>query len=116
MEAMTYHEVDGLLYPDLEIREQEQKNPGKYGLLAMEYLKENEPLRYRTLVRFGILMERMEAVNEEAHTMIDQIMKDYLETHKPNDPHSTMEMWKIRQQGMMIAEEIVLHQIVYKFH
>lgn len=30
-------------------------NLGKYGMRALNYLKENEPSRYKTLYRFGLL-------------------------------------------------------------
>ena len=33
-------------------------------------------------------------------------------THLPQNPTSTMEMWKIREQAKMQAEEVVLNQIV----
>ena len=40
---------------------------GKYGRMAMNYLKENEPARYKTLMRFGKMYEKMSAVEEEAN-------------------------------------------------
>lgn len=45
--------------------------------------------------------------------MLDRIMNEYLEKHKLADPGSTMEMWKIREQAKMQAEEVVLYDIVY---
>ena len=35
---------------------------------------------------------------------------------KAQNPSSTMEMWKIREQAKMQAEEVVLNQIVMRFH
>ena len=116
--ALTYTEVDGLLYPDLELPEESEQtllNVGKYGLLAMEYLKENEPQRYKTLTRFGILAEKLHEVDEEANLLMDQLQKAYLMKHQPKDPHSTMEMWKLREQAKMQAEEIVLNRVVNRF-
>lgn len=48
--------------------------------------------------------------------LYDQLEEQYLMKHKPQNPSSTMEMWKIREQAKMQAEEVVLHQIVMKFH
>ena len=45
--------------------------------------------------------------------MLEQIMNKYLEKNKSTDPGSTMEIWKIREQAKMQAEEVVLHDIVY---
>ena len=67
--ALTYHEVDGLLYPDIQMPEEQEKkltSLGKYGMMALKYLQENEKQRFRTLQRFGMLAEKMHQVDEEA--------------------------------------------------
>ena len=119
MENLTDHEVEGLLYPDIELPEnqdQELLRLGKYGRMALHYLEEMEPARYRTLYRFGILPERMKEVDTEANQLMEELQNKYLLSHKPQNPSSTMEIWKIREQAKMYAEEIVLNQIVLKFH
>ena len=117
---LTYHEgEDGLLYPDLKFPDKEKVSlarAGKYGRMAAKYLKEAEPTRYRALYRFGMLAEKMEKVNEEAQELLEKLMNQYLEKHKPQNPNDTMEMWKLREQAKMTAEEVVLHQIVYQYH
>ncbi|WP_370750718.1 TnpV protein [Eubacterium sp.] len=116
---LTYHEgADGMLYPNLEMPKEKVSitKVGRYGMMAAQYLKENEGLRYNTLYRLGRLVEKMMEVDEEANSLMDTLMEDYLKKHKPQNPSSTMEMWKIREQAKMIAEEVVLHQIVYRFH
>ncbi|MEG2145562.1 MAG: TnpV protein [Lachnospiraceae bacterium] len=117
--TLTYTEVDGLLYPNLVLPQEEEKNLlnlGKYGMMALNYLKENEVSRYKTLYRFGKLAQKMHEVDEEANQLLDTLMESYLKRNKPVDPNSTMEMWKIREQAKMQAEEIVLNQIVMRFH
>ena len=42
---------------------------GRYGMMAAQYLKENERLRYNTLYRLGRLAEKMMEVNEEANSL-----------------------------------------------
>ncbi|MFR8475414.1 MAG: TnpV protein [Lachnospira sp.] len=118
LEEMTYKEVDGLLYPQIEMPDETEdlKKLGKYGRMAMSYLQENEPARYKTLMRFGKMYEKMSAVEEEANQLYDQLEMQYLEKHKPQNPSSTMEMWKIREQAKMQAEEVVLNQVVMRFH
>lgn len=41
-------------------------------------------------------------------------MSQYLNKHVPEDSHSTIEMWEIREQAKCIAEEVVYESIVYK--
>ncbi|WP_306779729.1 TnpV protein [Agathobacter rectalis] len=118
LEEMNYKEVDGILYPQIEMPDETEdlKKLGKYGRMAMKYLEENEPQRYKSLMRFGKMYEKMSSVEEEANQLYDRLEEQYLAKHKPQNPSSTMEMWKIREQAKMQAEEVVLNQVVMKFH
>lgn len=104
---------DGLLYPILEFDEEEQIDVGKYGYIWIQYMQENHNRTYRKLVREGKLNLTAAKINEEAYEMLDAIVEKYLKNHKPENPDSTMEMWKLRQQAQMQAEEIVLASVVY---
>lgn len=49
-----YTEIDGLLYPDIEIDGKiELDNLGKYGRLRLNYLYEQKPGMYRQLLLTG---------------------------------------------------------------
>ena len=84
--------------------------------MAREYLEENYPQRYRSLVRFGNLYTKLKEVEDEANRMLESLMEKYLEKHRPENPDSTMEMFRIRKQGMMEAEEIIRHDLINQFH
>ena len=115
--GIQYEEKDGLLYPIFtEEAPTESIHVGKYRDLWMEYLKENHPARYCHLFRFEKLIKSAEEVNEEAYEMLDSIVAKYLIKHPPVDPNSTMEMWQIREQAKMMAEEMIFHDIVNQFH
>jgi hypothetical protein len=115
--ALQYKEgEDGMLYPNI-VREKENLSKlGKYGLMAMDYLKENHHERYLSLVRFGRLTEVLAPVNEEAYRMEELLMEQYLKSHPAKNPADTMEMWKIREQGLRQAQEIILHDLINKYH
>lgn len=116
----TYTEVDGILYPNLEMDGRElteavdarNVNVGKYGHLWISYMKENHKERYRHHVRMEQLYSKANEVNEEAYEMLEQ----YLKKHVSEDSHSTMAMWKIREQSKSIAEEVVYEAIVHRYH
>lgn len=117
----TYTEgEDGLLYPNISVSDVDVTQTNgfaeKYGDIWKNYLKENHPDRYRHLVRLGELQKQALEVNEEANEMIDTIMNQYLKSHKPSNPSSTMELWKLREQAKQTAEEVVFHDIVYRFY
>ena len=125
-EAMggTYTEVDGILYPNIVVDDKRSDmdsvisttDIGKYGHLWISYMKENHPDRYRHHIRMGQLQMKAKEVNEEAYEMMDGIVEKYLVKHKPKDAHSTMEMWKLKEQAKQLAEEVVYGEIVYKYH
>lgn len=85
---LEYKEVDGLLYPVLEIPDERENlaRLGKYGRQAMKYLEENEPARYKNLLRTGRMTEKMLEVEEEANRMMEQLQKQYLIKNKPQNP------------------------------
>ncbi|MBS4815839.1 MAG: TnpV protein [Clostridium sp.] len=113
----TYFEKDGLLYPNFSMeQEPEQITVGKYGLLWTSYMKETYQDRYRHHIRMGQLQSMAAEVNEEAYEMLDSISEKYLKKHKPVNPESTMEMWKLREQAKRIAEEEVYETVVYRFY
>lgn len=115
---ISYHEgEDGMLYPDIKAAGQTETGTlGKFGIMVREYLEENYPQRYRSLIRFGNLYMKLKEVEEEANRMLDSLMEKYLEKHRPENPDSTMEMFHIRKQGMMEAEEIIRHDLINQFH
>ena len=117
----TYTEKDGILYPNIRIGEEETEAmqdifSGKYGDLWKKYLKENQLDRYYHLVHSGQLKQKVAEINEEANELLERIMQPYLQKHTPENPASTMEMWQLREQAKAMAEEVVLHDIVYCYH
>ncbi|MCD7907310.1 MAG: TnpV protein [Clostridium sp.] len=89
---------------------------GRYGIMAMNYLKENHETRYKSLLRFGRLAEKMQEVEERANQRQDLLISAYLESNPPADRNSTMEMWQIRQQAQLQAEEIVIQEVINQYH
>ena len=102
---------DGMYYPLIKT---ERKWIGKYGLLAQDYLKETQPDRYIELKIENKLNQLMYEVNEQAEERMDQIMEQLLEEHPLSNPGSTMTSYQERLQLEIIAEEIVMNEIVYQ--
>lgn len=74
------------------------------------------PQRYRSLVRFGELHDKAAEVNEVAYELLEDIENEWLRKHKPKQSNSFVEMYLLRTQARMIAEEVVLHDVVNCFH
>lgn len=115
--GVQYEERDGLLYPliTVDIKE-ENVNIGKYGRMWMQYLKSEYPQRYRSLLRFGELKYKAAEVNEVAYELLDDIESEWLQKHRPKNKNSFVEMYKLRTEARLVAEEVVLHDVVNCFH
>ena len=115
--GVQYEERDGLLYPliTLDIKE-DGANVGKYGRMWMQYLKSEYPQRYRSLLRFGELNQKAAEVNEVAYELLEDIETEWLQKHKPKNKNSFTEMYRLRMEARLIAEEVVLHDMVNCFH
>ena len=68
--GIPYEERDGIFYPVLVAgTEKADIDVGKYGRMWIKYIKEEYPMRYKSLVRFGELEERADEVNDTAYVM-----------------------------------------------
>ena len=47
--------------------------------------------------------------------MADTIIEKYLREHIAKDTSSTMEMWRLREQARMVAEEVVLVDVINRY-
>ena len=112
----TYTEVDGIFYPNLVVKPEKNVMVGKYGTIWMSFMEEKYSMRYLELYMDGELRVKAAEVNEEAKEMLDTIVQAYLKKHKPKNPESTMEMWRLREQAKEIAEEFILEDIVCRLH
>lgn len=113
-----YTEIDGIFYPDVLLPTETEQivGVGKYGAIWITHMKDAYPQTYRSLVRFGELKERAMEVNETAYELLEDIEVRWLRSHKPKDTHSFMEQLHLRNQARMMAEEVVLHDVVMQFH
>lgn len=112
----TYTEIDEIFYPNLVLKQEKNVFAGKYGIIWMSYMEEKYPMRVWELRMDGVLRVKAAEVNEEAMEVLETMVQAYLKKHKPKNPNSTMEMWRLREQARAIAEEFVLEDIVCRFH
>jgi hypothetical protein len=103
----------GFLEPIIEVSTCEQ-HIGKYGSLAMNYLKKEYPYRHSLLRAEGTLMEIMYKVNEEAHQMMEVLQEKMLAKEPIPNPENFYESYKHREMIRTMAEDVVLKEIVYR--
>ena len=115
--GVKYREKDGILYPLIKVETKEEcTDIGKYGRMWMQYIQSEYPERYRSLVRFGELHSKGAEVNGVAYELLEDIENEWLSKHRPQNKNSFMEMYHLRTQARLMAEEVVLHDMVNCFH
>ena len=111
---LNYKEQGGMLLPDLHIsNSSEADRPlGRYGRMALEYLKDNQPERYTILKMDGSLMEVMHRVQDEAMEKIEALTQQMLQQEPMPQTEDILERTRHLNDLKLMAEETVLQTIV----
>ena len=114
--SISYTKSGDYLLPDLILKDKEQFNIGKYGLLRLEYIK-----KYKLGLYFDLLVN--DKLNEYLHnidtTVMEMVQKSIKElTEKENITEelksSNQMLWIGKMNNIKdIAEEIVLKEYIY---
>lgn len=116
MTELTYTLHGDLLFPNMELTEEEQMPLGKYGRMKLQYLKEQRPGLFSRLLLSGQLMHQLHEVDSTALRRMDillpQMMTEAGLTEKLKNTNP------IQWAGTMNAitaqiEEILLTELVY---
>lgn len=116
MTELTHTLHDDLLFPNMELTEEEQMPLGKYGRMRLQYLKEQRPGLFSRLLLSGQLMHQLHEVDCAALRRMDILLPQMMtevgltEKLKSADP--------LQWAGAMNAitaqiEEILLSELVY---
>ena len=94
----------------------ESDDIGQYGQLWVQYIQTEYPKRYASLLSFNELQSKAREVNEVADELYEDIIQEWMESHKPKKAISFTEMYQLRMEAKMIANEVVMHDVVNCFH
>lgn len=113
--GIAYYEEDGLYYPKLILADEMESDVyvGRWGREWMRYLESMDKVQYRRLLISGELKKTACDVDEEAGEMIERLEKEYYEKHR-EQCKGFRKTYQVREQGRMMAEEIVRSEIIYK--
>lgn len=112
---LSYHEQDGMLMPNIQISNHaEDGRPlGRYGRMALTYLRDNHPDRYMILKMDGMLMETMNQVQQEATERIERLTHQMLIDNPMPVTDDIGERTRHLNDLKLMAEEIVLQTVVF---
>jgi len=86
---------------------------GKYGQMALNHLKLNQPLIFSQTQLDGTLMRLMHQVDEAAHDRMEMLQEDMLKVDPVKKPEDTYESYRHRMMIRDRAEEVVLQEIIF---
>ena len=112
---LSYHEQDGMLIPNIQISNhaEDDRPLGRYGRMALTYLRDNHPDRYMILKMDGILMEMMHQVQQEATERIECLTHQMLIDNPMPMTDDILERTRHLNDLKLMAEEIVLQTVVF---
>lgn len=114
---ITYTKYGDYLLPNLTLSEKENKQLNKYGLLRLEYLKNNKKALYQKLLMKDKLNEHIFSVSINAENKVNHIINELIKsdtyiTEKLKLENQLLWVQKVNNYKN-IAEEITLKEIIY---
>lgn len=113
---ISYTRKGDYLLPNLILKDEEQFNIGKYGLLRLEYIK-----KYKLGLYFDLLVN--DTLNEYLHnvdtTVMEKVQKLIVELAKKENINEQLKennqiLWASKMNNIKnIAEEIILKEYIY---
>ena len=107
---------DELYYPELKLETEQNEDIGKYGLLKLQYMQNNQRYVYLQLLRSGQLNSYLCQLNEECYEYLRNLMRQMKHAAGVHEMMKQMYPMKwVRQVNNIqsAAEKIVLREMVY---
>ena len=112
---LTYTNVNGYLIPNLTYISGEQMvQLGKYGFLWRDYLKNHRNSTYQVMLLQDTIGEHLLEVDKAAREREEMILKQLEEKEPLPDKKADQMAWvRAANQHRVIAEEIILKELIY---
>ena len=114
---LTYTNINGINYPNLQLPEQTIVNIGKYGHLRLEYLKKHRRGTYATLLTICKLNEHLTDIDAEASQRVRELTEVFAKAEGITEQlKATNSLQWVREMNncKAQAEEIVLREVVFR--
>ena len=114
---ITYHEENGILYPDIEISTKPHYTIGKYGNLRFTFLKEHRKGTYTSLLTQDRLNEHLHDVDVQSRNLLDSMRPQLAKERGVDESLKSADPMKwVREMNAIKAEveEIIFSEIIYQ--
>ena len=110
---VTYSTVGDYQLPNLTLN-QPRKPLGKYGRLRLNFLKQQHPVLYNTMLLNGSLYPHLMEVEQTAESRVQQTMEQLLKQNPAPDKAQNQMAWVQHMNSLKAqAEELVLTELIY---
>lgn len=111
---LSYREQDGVLLPNIQISNHiEDDQPlGRYGRMALAYLRDNHPERYAVMKMDGTLMETVHQIQQDATERMERLIQQMLLDDSLSVTDDILERARHLNTLKDMAEEILLQAFV----
>lgn len=114
---LTYTKVGDYLLPNLTIKNQNYKKINKYGLLRLQYLRQNSKTLYTTLLMKNEITNYLVSVSNECEKRFNNLMDQFKKSDKVLSEKSKevnqLGWAKLMNNYKIIAEEIILNELIH---
>ena len=113
---ISYTRKGDYLLPDLILKDKEQFNIGKYGLLRLEYIKKYKLGLYFDLLVNDNLNEYLHNIDTTVMEKVQKLIKELAEKESINEQlkENNQMLWVSKMNNIKnIAEEIILKEYIY---
>ena len=113
---ISYTKQGDYLLPNLILKDKEQFNIGKYGLLRLEYIKKYKLGLYFDLIVNDTLNEYLHDIDTTVMEKVQKLIKELAEKENITEElkSSNQMLWIGKMNNIKdIAEEIVLKEYIY---
>lgn len=113
---ISYTKQGDYLLPNLILKDKEQFNIGKYGLLRLEYIKKEKLGLYFDLLVNDTLNEYLHDIDTTVMEKVQKLIKELSEKEKIDEElkQDNQMLWVNKMNNIKnIAEEIILKDYIY---
>ena len=110
---LSYTQTGDYLLPNLTLH-QPKTSLGKYSRMRLNFLKQQHPVLYNSMLLSGTLHPHLLEVEQSAESRIQQTMQKLLEQNPaPNKEQHQMEWVQHMNSLNAQAEELVMNELIY---
>lgn len=110
---LSYTQTGDYLLPNLTLHQ--PKTPlGKYGRMRLNFLKQQHPVLYNTMLLSGSLYPHLMEVEQTAESQMQQTMQGLLKQNPAPNKEQNQMAWVQHMNSLRAqAEELVLMELIY---